>query len=408
MTRIIATALVALLMFSSRSVLCADFNGKNPEGIAARVSSSEVRATNGISSYIVVISQGKPTEYGELAKNLASQRLFDQEILDAAARRIWLDRDLDADEAKDSIGLLIQYIGASGNPRYRDILSRIKSASPEPSTKRFARDAIKNIPESDTDQFAISKEKVVPEKKTLFERDIPDLEKYASCVNAMLVGRPRDYRGAVRFLYENDVFDREILEIAAGRLWLDGGISDKHELDGIAWLVRFIGASENSRYRDVLNRVRSRSIDQKIKRYAKEAVEGLGQAEVDQYAFDSVRFAEVKKAREITGAAYGTPQLAIATGSPDQYRLAARALYKSREFDQETLDLAATRLKLDSHLAGDGVAWLIRYIGASGNSRYRDLIRNIQALSKDHKIKKHARRALVQLPEKSVEQFPLN
>ncbi len=98
----------------------------------------------------------------------------------------------------------------------------------------------------------------------------------------------------------------------------------------------------------------------------------------------------------------------ILMGTWAQYKSAARSVCQHSKFSQEVLDASAYRAWSEKNVRGeasDGVAWLLKCIGASGNPRYRSILTDIKKVSEMRKVRKYANSALKSLEKRDVEQF---
>ena len=94
---------------------------------------------------------------------------------------------------------------------------------------------------------------------------------------------------------------------------------------------------------------------------------------------------------------------------PSGLRYTAKRLYSMDIKDQETLDAVATRIWVEKDAKGkelaDGLAWLCKVLGRSGDSRYFQFLKTVSKEASSSKLKRHAKKALKLLQESEVEQF---
>ncbi len=107
-------------------------------------------------------------------------------------------------------------------------------------------------------------------------------ENNAEFINELLMGTAVQYRIAAKSICENRRFAEEILDAGAQRAWQERSTSGRG-IDGVAWLVKCIGASGNPRYKSILTDIQDESKVRKIRKYAKKAIIALRNSDVDQY-----------------------------------------------------------------------------------------------------------------------------
>ncbi|GEM_PF-1132668 len=75
-------------------------------------------------------------------------------------------------------------------------------------------------------------------------------------------------RHEIQELYRNELKDREILDVAAQRLWEGRHAEDDPMLDAMAWICQLLGQSGDARYRELLDEVAEISEVRKLHRHA--------------------------------------------------------------------------------------------------------------------------------------------
>ncbi len=117
--------------------------------------------------------------------------------------------------------------------------------------------------------------------------DMPKISansKNAQIIEPILSGTPQQYRQAAQTIYKDGNFEDEILDAAAMRVWQDKDSSDPFAIDGVAWLLKCLGASANPRYKTFISRIIKESSVKKIRKYAKRASESLLEGDVEQFS----------------------------------------------------------------------------------------------------------------------------
>jgi hypothetical protein len=93
----------------------------------------------------------------------------------------------------------------------------------------------------------------------------------------------------------------------------------------------------------------------------------------------------------------------LVRGGPESQREAAQNIYNGIERNPEVLDVVAEVLLQTYQRPGfvqvDATAWLCKALGASGNVRYRGVLRQIADKAAERKVRKYAEQSLDMLPQ---------
>jgi hypothetical protein len=102
-------------------------------------------------------------------------------------------------------------------------------------------------------------------------------------ITLILSGTPMEYRETAKTIYTEKRFSNDVLDAAAKRIWADKASGDKFSIDGVAWLLKCIGASGNSRYKTLLTNLDNENTHSKIRRHALSAKKALLDMEAEQF-----------------------------------------------------------------------------------------------------------------------------
>lgn len=97
----------------------------------------------------------------------------------------------------------------------------------------------------------------------------------------------------------------------------------------------------------------------------------------------------------------------LVKGGPESIRDTAESLYQTGTTDPEVLDVAAEVLAQKYNVAAgsfgytDGMAWLCRALGASGNARYKTVLMQVVDGAENRKLRGHCSKAAKSFPKKS-------
>ncbi|MBN4050562.1 hypothetical protein JYU13_00485 [Gammaproteobacteria bacterium AH-315-M22] len=94
-------------------------------------------------------------------------------------------------------------------------------------------------------------------------------------VDMMLEGDLRKLKAAVRRIHDAEVFNTEVLDVAAEIMLITYPNTYKAELDTLSWLAKALGKSGNNRYYEVLSEVVDKTKFKKLRNHSKKSLKKL-------------------------------------------------------------------------------------------------------------------------------------
>ena len=85
-------------------------------------------------------------------------KAFPTDILDAAARRVWYQRDTSDGDTLDALEDICDMLGESKNPRYRTLLTQVAQKSAVKKLQKYANEALAELPAGDAEQLPVPSE----------------------------------------------------------------------------------------------------------------------------------------------------------------------------------------------------------------------------------------------------------
>jgi hypothetical protein len=99
----------------------------------------------------------------------------------------------------------------------------------------------------------------------------------------------------------------------------------------------------------------------------------------------------------------------LVRGGPESQRQAAQDIYNGIERNPDVLDVLAEVLaqgyQRPGHMQVDATSWMCKALGASGQPRYRGLLRQIADTAAERKVRKYAQQSLEMLPQGQAEPY---
>lgn len=111
-------------------------------------------------SSLVMLRSDNAMALREIAKKLYNNADFSEAYLDAAAEKIWTEKDTKDKLMTDALAWLCNYIGLSKNGRYRSLFESIEGDLKRGKLKKYVKSALKKLPKvsSEEKQFNIHNE----------------------------------------------------------------------------------------------------------------------------------------------------------------------------------------------------------------------------------------------------------
>ncbi|MBL4851590.1 MAG: hypothetical protein JKY90_04830 [Gammaproteobacteria bacterium] len=94
-------------------------------------------------------------------------------------------------------------------------------------------------------------------------------------VDMMLEGDLRQLKAAVRRVHDAEIFNTEVLDVAAEIMLVTYPDTYKAELDTLSWLAKALGESGNNRYYGVLSEVVDKTRFKKLRNHSKKSLKKL-------------------------------------------------------------------------------------------------------------------------------------
>ena len=104
-----------------------------------------------------------------------------------------------------------------------------------------------------------------------------------STIKAQLESDGETLQHLAQTYYKLDSIEVDVLDLFAKKVWEDRSSKDRLTIDGLSWLRRTIGKSNNPRYRSLLEKVSETAKSGKLKRYARISLDLLPAEDVEQF-----------------------------------------------------------------------------------------------------------------------------
>jgi len=181
-------------------------------------------------------------------------------------------------------------------------------------------------------------------------------------IDKLANGGSTSIRNASQSIYHAGSSNREVLDVVAEVLltkYNSGGGST--HIDAMAWAVKALGQSGDSRYRAALEEVLNNSANKKLKKYTKKALKGISGNDAKPYKKGSVSLAAIQKKTQKTSAKTSNRSRSSSGG-----KLAISKIKEGMGM-QEVYELAGEPSATYSHQTGK--AWIPFNFGARDVAR---------------------------------------
>jgi hypothetical protein len=101
------------------------------------------------------VLSGSKDVVSDTGDRLQDQNLYPTDVLDAAARRFWYQRDTSDDDTLDALGELADILSDSKNPRYRTLLTQVSQQAKEKRLRKYASSALAHLAPGDAEQLPV-------------------------------------------------------------------------------------------------------------------------------------------------------------------------------------------------------------------------------------------------------------
>ncbi|MCW8108921.1 hypothetical protein OPS25_10495 [Alteromonas ponticola] len=225
----------------------------------------------------------------------------------------------------------------------------------------------------------------------------------------LLSGELRQVKVAAQRIYEQDISNPELIDIAAEVLLKKYPHAFANDVDTLAWVARAIGASENDRYYSVLTEVIDNTEHKKLRKHADKARDNLPQPVNEQYIAGTFPLPAKLYAKEDESEQILRIKELMLAGDLSGLKQAAREVVSKRVNNQHILDMAAEILLRHAATAQkhqvDTFAWLTNALGSSGNARYVHTLMSVEESSDFRKLRKYAEKNREKLGQAKGEQY---
>ena len=225
----------------------------------------------------------------------------------------------------------------------------------------------------------------------------------------MLSGEIRQLKVAAQRIYDEEISDPALMDIAAEILLTTYPHAYSSDIDTIAWLARAIGASENDRYYDVLTEVINNTDNSKLERHADSARDDLPDPVSEQYVAGMYRLPDNLYAKEDNATRDKRIKQLMLAGDLSSLKQGAKEIVNTGTKSQMLTDIAAEILLTHYPTAQrhqiDTLAWLTNAIGSTGSARYVDALKEVEENSDFRKLRSYAEDNREKLGEADSEQY---
>ena len=101
------------------------------------------------------VLSGSKDVVSDTGDQMKDKKLFPTDVLDAAARRVWFQRDTSDGDTLDALDDICDLIGESKNPRYRTLLTQVTQKSAVKKVQKYATEALAELPAGDAEQLPV-------------------------------------------------------------------------------------------------------------------------------------------------------------------------------------------------------------------------------------------------------------
>jgi hypothetical protein len=101
------------------------------------------------------VLSGSKEAVSDTGDRMEDQKLYPTDVLDAAARRFWYQRDATDDDTLDALDELGDILSDSKDPRYRTLLTQVSQQAKDKKLRKYASKILANLSPGDADQLPV-------------------------------------------------------------------------------------------------------------------------------------------------------------------------------------------------------------------------------------------------------------
>ena len=101
------------------------------------------------------VLSGSKDVVSDTGDRMEDQKLYPTDVLDAAARRFWYQRDTTDDDTLDALDEVSDILSDSKNPRYRTLLTQVSQQAKEKKLRKYAAEALAHLASGDAEQLPV-------------------------------------------------------------------------------------------------------------------------------------------------------------------------------------------------------------------------------------------------------------
>jgi hypothetical protein len=101
------------------------------------------------------VLSGSKEVVSDTGDRMEDQKLYPTDVLDAAARRFWYQRDTTDDDTLDALDEVGDILSDSKNPRYRTLLTQVSQQAKEKRLRKYAASALSDLGPGDAEQLPV-------------------------------------------------------------------------------------------------------------------------------------------------------------------------------------------------------------------------------------------------------------
>lgn len=235
----------------------------------AGVGLAQMDRSEEIAGFMKALSSSSRSQRVESAKRITRAGIVDGELYEkiAGLLKAHYSESIEANHV-DEMSWLCKALAASGDSKYKDLLSEIASNSQSTKLQHYATESLSLIEEyAQRSQILNAADTWDPELSAEENRQL-------NMLNSDKITLKRD---AAKMIIRGTQVHTKVYEAVAEQLdkILEQKDPDSQTLDTLAWFCKTLGASGNRQYLDVLKRVGGKTQSLKLQEYASRAIREL-------------------------------------------------------------------------------------------------------------------------------------
>ena len=238
------------------------------------ISANDVQAqtdrSTEVAMYMNMLKSNNVAQRTEAAKKISGSGLTDPKLFNTI--NVMLLERYQSDPNKgihiDEMAWLCKALASSGMSEYETTLQKVADTTSSQKLRKYAIQSLERI-----DEYA-EKNKIMAGTQYAAPGQAPEVTRYITMLKSDM---PSLKKEAAKKIYRSNLTNPRLFQVVNEEILksLQSSESDQYDVDTMAWLCKALASSGMSEYKTTLQKVIDTTLDKKLRKYAKQALDML-------------------------------------------------------------------------------------------------------------------------------------